>query len=84
LTGTYDAALLRAAADAATDLAAALRNLLDAEPLPGPRTIQNDQDETLRCTAKYNLGVEQWAVCVLHEGHLTDHRSGATTWPGAW
>lgn len=33
-----------------------------------------------RCAAKYNLGVDQWAMCVRDEGHEGQHRSGALTW----
>lgn len=36
------------------------------------------------CTARLSTGPDAWLLCILHEGHLTDHRSGDVTWMGAW
>ena len=36
------------------------------------------------CAAPLSTGPDAWLLCILHEGHTADHRSGDVTWMGAW
>lgn len=36
------------------------------------------------CAARLSTGPDAWLLCILHEGHTADHRSGDVTWMGAW